>query len=86
MKQKHKSVYFPDYPAESSNQKALTLAFGKHSDDLYQDVHGLSSAEMRQLLGTDSYQTLLDTASAYMGKLKPAIAHTLVRTFVPDGG
>jgi tRNA G10 N-methylase Trm11 len=63
MKQKYKSVYFPDYPAESSSQKALTLAFGKHSTDLYQDVHGLSSAEMRQLLGTDSYQTLLDTAS-----------------------
>jgi len=63
MNQKYKSVYFPDYPAETSSQKALTLAFGKRSEDLYQDIHALSSAEIRQLLGSDSYQTLLDAAS-----------------------
>ena len=62
MKQKYKSVYFPDYPAETSNQKSLTLAFGKKSEDIYQDIQQLSSAEIRQLLGTESYETLLCAA------------------------
>lgn len=62
MAQKYKSVYFHDYPAESSSQKSLTLAFGKRSVDLYQDIHQLSSAEIRQLLGTESYETLLESA------------------------
>lgn len=62
MTQKYKSVYFHDYPAESSSQKSLTLAFGKKSADIYQDVQQLSSGEIRQLLGTESYETLLESA------------------------
>ena len=63
MAQKYKSVYFPEYPAETPKKKSLTLAFGKETDEIYECVKGLSSAELRQLLG-DDYQTLVANAKA----------------------
>ena len=61
MTQKYKAVYFPEHPADTSQRKSLTLAFGKKSDELYKYVKDLSSAELRQLLG-DDYQTLVMNA------------------------
>ena len=63
MTQKYKAVYFPEHPADTSQKKSLTLAFGKKSDELYKYVKDLSSAELRQLLG-DDYQTLVVNAEA----------------------
>ena len=63
MTQKYKAVYFPEHPADTSQKKSLTLAFGKKSDELYRYVKDLSSAELRQLLGND-YQTLVVNAEA----------------------
>ena len=63
MAQKYKAVYFPEYPAETPKKKSLTLAFGKETDEIYECVKGLSSAELRQLLG-DDYQTLVANAKA----------------------
>ena len=63
MSQKYKSVYFPEYPAETAQKKSLTLAFGKETGEIYECVKGLSSAELRQLLGND-YQTLVSNAKA----------------------
>ena len=63
MAQKYKSVYFPEHPAESPQKKSLTLAFGKETDKIYECVKGLSSAELRQLLGND-YPTLVANAKA----------------------
>ena len=63
MSQKYKSVYFPEYPSENAKKKSLTLAFGKETGEIYECVKGLSSAELRQLLGND-YQTLVLKAKA----------------------
>ncbi len=63
MAQKYKSVYFPEYPAENPRKKSLTLAFGKETSEIYECVKGLSSAELRQLLGND-YPTLVANAEA----------------------
>ena len=63
MNQKYKSVYFPEHPGKTSQKKSLTLAFGKKTDELYERIKGLSSAELRQLLG-DDYQTLVANAKA----------------------
>ena len=63
MKQKYKSVYFPEHPGETSQEKSLTLAFGKKTEDLYEHIKGLSSAELRQLLDED-YQTLVAKAKS----------------------
>ena len=61
MTQKYKTVYFPEHPADTSQKKSLTLAFGKKTGELYKYVKDLSSAELRQLLGYD-YQALVANA------------------------
>ena len=63
MTQKYKAVYFPEHPADTSQKKSLTLAFGKKTDELYKSVKDLSSAELRQLLG-DDYLALVANAEA----------------------
>ena len=62
MTQHYKAVYFPDIPAATAKQKSLTLAFGTRKEGLYEDVKGLSSEELRQLLGTDSYESIIAAA------------------------
>lgn len=55
--QKFKSVYFPDFPAESTKSKNLKLAFGRADELLWNRVNSLSSEEIRCALGA-SYQSL----------------------------
>lgn len=55
MSQNFKAVYFPDFPAESSKQKSLTLAFGSKTKELYEAVQDLSSEEIRFLLKAENY-------------------------------
>ena len=62
MSQKYKAIYFADTPTDSGNKKSLTIAFGKKTSQLYSYVKDLSSAEIRQLLGTDSYEVLVNAA------------------------
>lgn len=64
MSQEYKAIYFPDIPADTSKQKSLTIAFGKRTYRLYEVVKDMSSAEIRQLLGTESYQDIVDSAQA----------------------
>ncbi len=61
MSQKYKAVYFPNLPAPTSKERSLTLAFGKKTQELYECVKDLSSAELRQLLGGD-YRELVAKA------------------------
>ena len=63
MTQKYKAVYFPEHPGSTSQKKSLTLAFGKKTDELYESVKGLSSAELRLLLNED-YQALVANAES----------------------
>lgn len=63
MTQKYKSIYFPEHPGETPQKKSITLAFGKETDEFYECVKRLSSAELRELLGGD-YQTLVANAKA----------------------
>lgn len=58
MSQRYKSIYFTDHPAESPQQRNLTLALGAKDRDLYQHIHGLSSQELRELLGYSTYSSL----------------------------
>ena len=62
MSQNYKAVYFADTPVESASKKSLTIAFGKRTSQLYDNVKNFSSAEIRQLLGTDSYHELIQAA------------------------
>lgn len=62
MTQYYKAVYFSDFPADTAKQKSLTLAFGAKTKELYEDVKDLSSAELRQLLGTNNYEDIITSA------------------------
>lgn len=62
MSQKYKAVYFADTPTDSASKKSLTIAFGKRTSQLYDNVKNFSSAEIRQLLGTESYHELISAA------------------------
>jgi tRNA G10 N-methylase Trm11 len=62
MSQKFKAIYFADYPAESSRQKNLTLAFGAKDNDIYSLVQGLSSHELREMIGHPTFASLQQAA------------------------
>lgn len=62
MNQKYKAVYFADFPAENAKQKSLTLAFGKKTHLLYDEIKSLSSVEIKELLGTENYLDLVKQA------------------------
>jgi hypothetical protein len=62
MSQNYKAVYFPDLRADGSKQKSLTLAFGNTWTHVYDSIKDLSSEEIRQLLGSDSYESIMTAA------------------------
>ncbi len=62
MSQRFKTVYFADYPAESARQRNLTLAFGAKDGDVYDLVQGLSSHELRELIGHPTFASLQQAA------------------------
>lgn len=61
-KQRYRSVYFSDHPGDSARERSVTLAFGKNEEHLYRMVRALSSEEVRQLIGNDSYSELVKSA------------------------
>ena len=60
--QQFKSVYFPDYPAESTRRRNLKLAFGPGDSALYGALKPLSSEDLRCLLGSSSFNELRSAA------------------------
>lgn len=62
MSQQFKAVYFSDHPNENSNQKAVTLAFGKNDSVMFDSIRGCSSAEIRELLGHTTFGSLQTAA------------------------
>lgn len=61
--QKFKAIYFSDYKTDNPNAKGLVLAFGERNQDLYRTVAPLSSHEVRELIGTNSFIELEKTAT-----------------------
>lgn len=61
--QKFKAIYFTDYKTDNPNAKGLVLAFGERNQDLYKTVAPLSSHEVRELIGTNSFIELEKSAT-----------------------
>lgn len=55
MKQKFKSIYFPD---RSDSNKNVTLAFNENESDIFNAVKNLSTEEFRQLIQIKDYEDL----------------------------
>jgi len=64
MAQDFKTVYFPDHPAESARRRNVKIAFGAADQGLFRDVKPLTSQELRDLLGFDSFADLQAAATS----------------------
>lgn len=64
MKQVFKSIYLPGQTAGSSTQRHIRLAFGQKEQHLYDRIQYLSSEQIRQLLGIDTFDKLSEYAGA----------------------
>ena len=58
MAQVFKSIYFTDHPAIPPNQRHVRLAFGEKDHYLYDRIKSLSSEQIRQLIGIESFDGL----------------------------
>lgn len=62
MSQTFKTIYFKDYPAPSSKNKNLKIAFGEKEKDIYDIISSLSSQEIREIIGYTSFNDLRSDA------------------------
>ncbi|MGE4589909.1 MAG: DNA methyltransferase [Acidaminococcaceae bacterium] len=57
-KQFYKAVYFSDYPSEDSKEKSVTLAFSEPEEPYYSKVKDLTTQELKELIGIETYKQL----------------------------
>ncbi len=82
--QTFKSVYFPDHPSVDPKKRHLRLAFGPREAPLYNRVSGLSSTELRGLLGV-GWPHLVAEASRLGVSLNKFCLSRLQSAAGPDG-
>ncbi|MDP2303685.1 MAG: DNA methyltransferase [Ignavibacteria bacterium] len=57
-KQYYKSIYFSDYPAKETKEKSITLAFSEPELPYFSKVKEMSTQEIKELIGVESFQQL----------------------------
>jgi tRNA G10 N-methylase Trm11 len=57
-KQFYKAVYFSDYPSEDSKDKSVTLAFSEPEEPYFSKVKDLTTQEIKELIGIETYKQL----------------------------
>lgn len=57
-KQFYKAVYFSDYPSEDSKDKSVTLAFSEPEEPYFSKVKELTTQEIKELIGIETYKQL----------------------------
>jgi tRNA G10 N-methylase Trm11 len=57
-----KTVYYADHPAENTSAKTITIAFNNAELSYFQKIKEMSSQEIRELAGIESYQDLFNIA------------------------
>lgn len=63
-RQFHKSIYFEDYTSKDGKAKTFSIAFSEDEKHLYQRIAGLSSIEIKNVIGYSSYNELKKAAVA----------------------
>jgi hypothetical protein len=63
MPQQYKSVYFVDCPGAAAGERNVTLAFGEKDSTLFDAVKPLTSQEIRELIGHESFAELRESAA-----------------------
>jgi tRNA G10 N-methylase Trm11 len=62
--QTFKSVYFPDFPVADGARNTFKVAFGARETALYKSIQGLSSHELRAILGHHEFHGLQQAAQS----------------------
>jgi tRNA G10 N-methylase Trm11 len=57
-KQFYKAIYFSDYPSEDSKDKSVTLAFSEPEEPYFSKVKDLTTQEIKELIGIETYKQL----------------------------
>lgn len=57
-KQFYKAIYFSDYPSADSKDKSVTLAFSEPEEPYYSKVKDLTTQEIKELIGIETYKQL----------------------------
>ena len=57
-KQFFKAIYFSDFPAEDSKDKSITLAFNEPEYPYYSKVKDMTTQEIKELIGIETYKQL----------------------------
>ena len=57
-KQYFKAIYFSDYPSEDCKEKSVTLAFSEPEVPYFSKVKDMTTQEIKELIGINTYQQL----------------------------
>ena len=57
-KQFYKAIYFSDYPSEDTKEKSVTLAFSEPEVPYYSKVKDMTTQEIKELIGIETYKQL----------------------------
>ena len=57
-KQYYKAIYFSDYPSDDSKDKSVTLAFSEPEAPYFAKVKDMTTQEIKELIGIDTYKQL----------------------------
>ncbi|MBS1501314.1 MAG: hypothetical protein JST32_04585, partial [Bacteroidetes bacterium] len=61
-KQYFKALYFSDYPSDDSRDKSITVAFSEPEIPYYSKIKEMSTPEIKDLIGVQTYLELSDVA------------------------
>ena len=76
----YRSIYFSDAGCHGKKKNDLTLSFGP-DDDLYNRIKGLSSSEIKRLIGVTTYAELLESAKREHRTAGNLVKHRLTLHF-----
>lgn len=57
-KQYYKAIYFSDYPSDDTKDKSVTLAFSEPEAPYFSKVKDMTTQEIKELIGIDTYKQL----------------------------
>ena len=76
----YKSIYFSDAASYGKKKNDVTLSFSR-DEDLYTRISGLSSSEIRTIIGVTTYGELIDLARREHRTTGNLIKHRLTLHF-----
>jgi DNA modification methylase len=84
-KQYYKSLYFSDYPSEDANERSVTLAFNEPEVPYYTCVKGMTTPELKDLIGYVLYDDIAKLAEAEERSINQTIKRLIKQNLEKQG-